>query len=240
MNPCRHVLVVDDEPDLLELIALNLASAGYRVSSVPDGLAALAVIENDKPDIIVLDRMMPKLDGIELAKRIRIDLKTASIPILMLTARSTEADELTGLAAGVDDYITKPFSMAVLRARIEALLRRAEASAGAEPKRLTLGPIVLDGATHEARVGGAPITLTLTEFRILASLIAARDRVLSRKALIAQAIGPGISVTTRTIDVHVTAIRRKLGEAGALIHTVRGVGYRAHEESNSSPIEPAP
>lgn len=226
MADSQHILIVDDEPDLREVIELNLVSEGYRVSTAADAYAALKLIEHDPPDLIVLDVMMPGVDGIELAKRLRIDHATRSLPILMLTAKGTEHDEISGLGAGADDYMPKPFSVAVLRARIDALLRRS--SGRVRPSRaLSLGPVELDQATHEATLGGQPVTLTLTEFRILASLIAAGGEVCSRRALITQAIGPGISVTERTIDVHVTAIRRKLGEASAMIRTVRGVGYRA-------------
>ena len=223
----KHILVVDDEHDLVELIVFNLRKAGYRTSAAFTGKDALQSIHKDRPDAIVLDLMMPGLNGIEFTTRVRSTPALASIPILMLTAKGEEVDQIVGLSVGADDYMPKPFSMKVLLARLAALLRRATVSPTDTHELLELGPIQIDSSTHDVKVSGEEVKLTLTEFRILAALLAAEGRVLSRAALIGKAIGPGITVTERTIDVHVTAIRKKLGEGAPLIQTVRGVGYRA-------------
>jgi DNA-binding response OmpR family regulator len=164
-----------------------------------------------------------------VASRLRTDPSTAKVPIVMLTAKADEVDQLVGLAVGADDYITKPFSMKVLAARIDAVLRRTGERHGSESK-ITIGDVVIDLGTHEAAAGGVPVKLTLTEFRLLTALVQAKGRVLSRRHLMSRAMGPGVTVTERTIDVHMTAIRKKLGASGGMIRTVRGVGYRAASE----------
>jgi DNA-binding response OmpR family regulator len=219
------ILVADDEPDLLELIEYNIANQGHSVLTACDGVEALKSAVARIPDLVILDVMMPKLTGIEVAKRMRAQSETAGIPIIMLTAKAEESNELEGLGAGADDYITKPFSMQILLARIEALVRRSQGPASGAT-HLTLGPITIDLSKHEARVGGSPISLTITEFRLLCTLINEPGQVLTRQALISAAIGPEVTVTARTIDVHVTAIRRKLKNHGTMISTVRSVGYR--------------
>ncbi|MEL7471801.1 MAG: response regulator transcription factor [Planctomycetota bacterium] len=226
MSQAKHVLVVDDERDLVELLVINLQRAGYETSVAHDGREALAAIARHAPDLVVLDIMMPELSGTEVAGRIRSDPATASIPIIMLTAKSEEVDEIVGLTVGADDYVTKPFSTKVLLARVAAVLRRVEetTSTGAIAR---LGPVRINTETHECTINGGAIKLTLTEFRLLAALAQAGGKVMSRTTLMTRAMGAGVTVTERTIDVHITSIRRKLGDAGALIQTVRGVGYRA-------------
>lgn len=226
MGDRRSVLVVDDERDLLELVAYNLKRAGYDVLSASNGRQALDLIVQAKPDLVLLDVMLPELSGTEVASRVRANPLTAATPIIMLTAKGEEIDQVVGLAVGADDYVPKPFSMKVLLARVEAVLRRA-GRASAEHRSLELGTVRLDLETHEAYVNGDPIKLTLTEFRILAALLQGQGRVLSRASLMNKAMGPGVLVTERTIDVHVTAIRKKLNDQAPLIKTVRGVGYRA-------------
>lgn len=222
------ILVVDDEPDLVELIAYNLEQQGHAVITAGDGNTALSLAKSRQPDLVVLDVMMPELNGVEVAKRLRSQTETASMPIIMLTAKSEETHELEGLDAGADDYITKPFSMQVLLARITALTRRASSGAG-KPRSsaLSLGPITIDLDEHQAMVDGQPIALTITEFRLLSTLIANEGKVLTRPSLISSAIGPGVTVTERTIDVHITALRKKIAPYSSMITTVRGVGYRA-------------
>jgi two-component system phosphate regulon response regulator PhoB len=224
------VLVVEDQPELAEMLAYSLTRAGFEATTVYDGRTALKQVTESRPDLVLLDLMIPELPGTEVATRIRTNPATADLPIIMLTAKADELDQLLGLTVGADDYITKPFSMKVLLARVEAVLRRASAPRAVNEDVLTLGPVRLDLGTHEVVADGAPVRLTLTEFRLLAALIGARGRILSRSALMAKAIGPGVTVTERTIDVHMTALRKKLGAAGVLIRTVRGVGYRASEE----------
>lgn len=222
----KRILIVDDETDLAELVSFNLTREGYTTRVVHNGKDALQAVAEFSPDLVVLDVMMPGLTGTEVAKRLRRSGQHAAIPIIMLTAKSAEQDELQGLEAGADDYITKPFSVNVLAARIEAVLRRVEAPTDEKPEVHEFGPIRIDTTVHEAKVDGETLTLTVTEFRVLRALVDASDRVLSRQALIEIAMGPGVTVTERTIDVHVTAIRKKLGEHAGLIKTIRGVGYR--------------
>lgn len=225
---CR-ILVVEDEPDLAELIAYNLRTEGHEVEVARDGAAALQAIEENRPDLILLDLMMPRLTGQQVAERLKQAPGTSSIPIIMLTAKSEERDELQGLQLGADDYITKPFSMSVLLARVGAVLRRAGIGVAAKP--LTVGPLTIDEQIHSVTLDGETMKLTLTEFRLLSALIGASGRVLSRRALISSAMGPGVTVTERTIDVHVTSIRKKLGEHASMIRTIRGVGYRLSHET---------
>ncbi|MEM1330566.1 MAG: response regulator transcription factor [Planctomycetota bacterium] len=228
MSERRSVLIVDDEPDLLELLEVNLARAGFQTATARNGREALSLVEQSPPDLVLLDIMMPELSGTEVASRLRAKPTTASIPIIMLTAKGEEVDEIVGLTVGADDYVTKPFSTKVLLARIEAVLRRAHSGEGPTSDSLTrLGPISINEETHEAWCDAEALKLTLTEFRLLAALVDAGGKVLSRAALMSKAMGPGVTVTERTIDVHVTSIRKKLGEHAGVIHTVRGVGYKA-------------
>ncbi len=227
-NSPLTILVVDDEPDLVELIGYNLQQQGHSVIAAGDGAQAMALAKTRQPDLIVLDVMMPELNGMEVAKRLRSQTETASVPIIMLTAKSEEANELEGLDAGADDYITKPFSMQVLLARINAMARRTGGSgASGRSSVLNLGPVSIDLDEHQASVDSKPIALTITEFRLLATLFSNEGKVMTRPALISSAIGPGVTVTERTIDVHITALRKKIAPHSAMISTVRGVGYRA-------------
>jgi len=229
----RSVLVVDDERDLLELLAYNLRRAGFDVSTATNGRQALDTVNRTPPDLIILDVMLPELSGTEVASRLRSNPQTSTIPIIMLTAKGEEVDQLVGLAVGADDYIPKPFSMKILLARVESVLRRTRRS-NPEHRSLQLGQVRVDLETHEVTVREQSIKLTLTEFKILSSLLQGEGRVLSRASLMSRAMGPGVLVTERTIDVHVTAIRKKLGDQANLIKTVRGVGYRATPEADDS------
>lgn len=233
----KRVLVVEDDRDLRDLLTFNLEREGYGVSVAADGRTALRQAAEERPDLILLDLMIPEIGGTEVAARVRTDPATAAIPIIMVTAKTDEVDQLVGLGVGADDYITKPFSMKVLMARIEAILRRAGAPGGrVEQPALRLGGVRMDLGTHEVTVDGEPVKLTLTEFRLLAALVQANGRVLTRQHLMSRAMGPGITVTERTIDVHMTAIRKKLGPYGAQIVTVRGVGYRADPKGEVSQV----
>jgi two-component system phosphate regulon response regulator PhoB len=214
-------------------MAFNLQKAGYRTSASFDGRQALDSALTRTYDLVLLDVMLPGLSGTDVAARLRSNPATAKIPIIMVTAKSEEVDQLVGLTVGADDYITKPFSPRVLLARIEAVLRRTSQPSGTQTRVLTLGKILVNLDTHDAEVDGEVIKLTLTEFRLLAALLADQGRVLSRAVLISRAIGPGITVTERTIDVHLTALRKKLGSQAGLIQTVRGVGYRAIEDASA-------
>ena len=221
----KRILVVDDERDLVELIALNLRRQGYEPLTAHDGAVGLEIARKQAPDLILLDLMMPGLSGQEVATALKGDPQTAGIPIVMLTARGDETDIIVGLSLGADDYVSKPFSMKVLLARVAAVLRRKNVP---EPGMQTFinGPLVIDQTRHEITLEGKPVILTPTEFKLLAALAAARGRVLSRDQLTDRVMGPDVYVTDRAIDVHVTAVRKKLGASQWMIHTVRGVGYR--------------
>ena len=229
----KRIVIVEDEADMAELIAMRLTRERYEVAVCNDGQDALDAILDDPPDLVLMDLMLPGLSGTEVTARLRADRRTAALPIIMLTALSEESDIVVGLHVGADDYMTKPFSMSVLVARISALLRRAEKQQSVQGETLTAGTIEIDADRHRVRVDGCDITLTLTEFRLLAAIVGARGRVLQRDQLIDSAMGADAIVTDRTIDVHMTALRKKLGEARKYIRTVRGVGYRlAGDEDN--------
>jgi two-component system phosphate regulon response regulator PhoB len=223
------VLVIDDEKDLLELVRYNLTKEGYDVIAAQKGEAGLEIAFQHKPDLILLDVMMPGMDGLEVCRRLRGDERTGRIPLIMLTARGAESDRVVGLELGADDYVTKPFSPRELIARVRAVMRRVHAAS--EPREVRRhGDLVLDSGRHEVTYRGKPIPLTATEFRILEYLLSRPGRVLSRSDILESALGDDVAVTDRTVDVHVTAIRRKLGRAGELLETVRGFGYRFREE----------
>lgn len=226
MQTRRFILVVEDERDLSDLIVYNLKKAGFDAHAVSNGRLALESLTDRIPDLILLDVMLPELSGTEVASRLRSSPATAHIPIIMLTAKGDEVDQLVGLKVGADDYIPKPFSIKLVIARIEAVLRRSDRSMGGS-RTVEMAGVSINNDTHEISVDGEAVKMTLTEFRLLAALIEAGGRVLSRSVLMGRAMGPGITVTERTIDVHLTAVRKKLGKKAGIVKTVRGVGYRA-------------
>jgi DNA-binding response OmpR family regulator len=236
----KTILVVDDERDLVDLITYNLQRNGYGVLSAYNGAEALEIAQRELPDLVVLDLMLPGVDGTEVARRLKADSRTAAVPIVMLTAKGEETDVVVGLTLGADDYVTKPFSMKILLARLSSVLRRAEQAAAAAAGApgdggvLKAGPLTIDTARHEVLVDANPIRLTLTEFKLLSALVNARGRVLTRDQLMDKAMGADVFVTDRAIDVHVTSIRKKLGRANWLVRTVRGVGYRLEESPEAT------
>jgi DNA-binding response OmpR family regulator len=215
----RRVLVVDDEPTIAASVAARLRAEGFAVDVAHDGPSAMASVEADEPDLVVLDVMLPGFDGLEVCRRIHA---RRAIPVLMLTARDAETDLLVGLAVGADDYLTKPFSIRELAARVHALLRRADRSA-APSTRIVLGDLQIDTAQRRVVRGGEPAHLTPLEFDLLVHLAGRPRTVLSRDALLAQVWGWADPAGARTVDSHVKALRRKLG--ADLIRTVHGVGY---------------
>jgi DNA-binding response OmpR family regulator len=223
----ESILIVEDEKDLVKLIRYNLEKEGYRVFAAHDGEAGLALFRKEKPDLIILDIMLPRVDGYEFCKIVRQDSR---VPIIMLTAKTEEVDRVLGLELGADDYVTKPFEIPVVLARVRALLRRAkgEASgaAGAKDGLLRLEGLTLDPSSHSVTLDGQELTLTRYEFRLLQALMQNAGRVLTRESLIDQVQGTEVSVIDRAIDTHVFGLRKKLGAAADLIETVRGVGYR--------------
>jgi phosphate regulon transcriptional regulator PhoB len=219
------VLIIDDETDLIELIRYNLEQNGFSVISATDGEKGLVLAARELPDLIVLDVMLPGMDGLEVCRKLKAEARTARIPVIMLTARGAEPDRVVGLEIGADDYVTKPFSPRELTARIKAHLRRLLLQQ--EPAKLIRrGEIIIDPARHEVTVGDVPVALTATEFKLLQFLASQPGRVFSRSELIDGVLGRDIAVLDRTIDVHIVSLRKKLKQSGELIETVRGFGYR--------------
>jgi DNA-binding response OmpR family regulator len=224
----KTILLIDDEPDLIKLLDYNLTRADYLVLSARDGETGFSLARKHAPNLIILDIMMPGMDGWEVCKKLRQEPSTAATPILMLTAKAVETDRVLGLELGADDYVTKPFSVREVLARVKALLRRSEPAS--EPREvIKAGKLVIDSARRSVTVAGQPIALTATEFNMLRALAAGRGRVMSRDDLISEARGEDVAVVDRTVDVHVASLRRKMGKHGSLIETVRGVGYRLKE-----------
>ncbi len=223
-----HLLVVEDEEDLRELLVYNLARDGYRVTAVESGEQGLLKAMKEKPDLIVLDLMLPGMDGLEVCRSLKNQADTAGIPIVMLTAKGEESDIVAGLELGSDDYITKPFSPRVLVARIKAVLRRKQEEREEETEEgtLVLEGMVINPSRHEVRIGEERVDLTATEFKLLTLLARRPGRVFTRQQIIENVHGGMSAVTDRSVDVQVVTLRRKLGERGDDIETVRGVGYR--------------
>jgi two-component system phosphate regulon response regulator PhoB len=231
----KRVLVVDDEKDLVELITYNLQRNGYEVLVSSHGQQALELARKELPDMLLLDLMLPGMEGTEITRRLKADPATAGIPIIMLTAKAEETDVVVGLTLGADDYVTKPFSPKILLARMNTVFRRSESAAQpvAEGAVLKAGSLSIDTSKHDVTVDGDSIKLTLTEFKLISALVTARGRVLTRDQLMDKAMGTDVFVTDRAIDVHITAIRKKLGSASWMVHTVRGVGYRLQESPDA-------
>ncbi|MBN1511183.1 MAG: response regulator [Phycisphaerae bacterium] len=235
--PDKTILIVEDEADLAELLRINLEREGYACRVAGAGDQALAEARRQAPSLVLLDRMLPGLSGDEVASLMRRDPATANIPIIMLTAKVEESDELVGFALGADDYVTKPFSMKVLLARVRSIFRRTLLME-TDLDTLRIGPFQLTPSRHELTVDGQPVQLTATEFRLLKALMVARGRVRNRDQLIDTAFGVGVAITDRTVDVHVTALRKKLGACAGWIQTVRGVGYTFREPQEPNAVSP--
>ncbi|MDR2757691.1 MAG: response regulator transcription factor [Planctomycetaceae bacterium] len=231
----EQILVIEDEKDILSMVRLRLESRGFEVFTAESGELALQWMSEHKPDLILLDLMLPGISGLEVLKQIRTNQDIAKIPILIVSALGEESDVVVGLERGADDYLSKPFSMSILMARVNALLRRSKPETENIPINekkensedfIILGSLRIDIKRYHVFVENKPVTLTSTEYRLLLTLIASKGRVLTRNQLIDEAIGNDSIVTDRTIDVHLTSLRSKLGSARNLIETVRGVGYR--------------
>ena len=221
-----RVLVIEDEPDIRELLAFHLEREGYTVTRSGSGAEGLRLARAAPPDLILLDLMLPEVDGFEVCRRLRQDPVTQAVPLVMLTARGDEVDRVLGLELGADDYVVKPFSPREVVARVRAVLRRSRPTAGTTP--VTIGPLQIDAAAHTVSVEGSAVNLTRREFDLLRALVEARGRVLSREFLLGRVWGYTAAgeIESRTVDVHVRRLRQKLGPAGLLIGTVTGVGYR--------------
>ncbi|MBI3850055.1 MAG: response regulator transcription factor [Verrucomicrobia bacterium] len=225
----QKILVVDDEPDAVELIEFNLKAAGFEVTTAADGEAALKQARSILPALIILDLMLPEVDGLEVCKILRRDQRTSAIPIIMLTAKAAEIDRVLGLELGADDYVTKPFSPRELVLRVKKILQRGQ-STKEKTERILLGELCVDIPRHQASMKGKPIELTATEFKLLTVLVQRRGRVQSREQLLKDVWDYDRLIDTRTVDTHMRRLREKLGPAAKYLDTVRGVGYRFVEE----------
>ena len=224
------ILVVEDEAPIQELLQFNLERKKYRVKLADSGEAALDVVGSYRPDLILLDIMLPGADGLEVCKQIKADPQTSRIPIIMLTALSEEADIVAGLELGADDYVTKPFSPRVLLARVKAALRRETAKTIDPTDVLSIHDIHIDSVRHKVTVHEQTIVLTSTEFKVLHLMASQSGRVFTRYQIVDAVHGEDYPVTDRSVDVQIVGLRKKLGEAGQFIETVRGIGYRFKEE----------
>jgi DNA-binding response OmpR family regulator len=220
-----RVLVVDDEPEAVELVAFNLKGAGYDVTTASDGAEALNKARRIQPNLVILDVMMPEIDGMEVCKLMRRDPATSSIPIIMLTAKASEVDRVLGLELGADDYVVKPFSPRELVLRVKKLLERGKPAETAREK-MVFGDLVIDLPRHVVFWKGKEILLTATEFKLLSTLAERKGRVQSRDALLRDVWGYESMIDTRTVDTHMRRLREKLGGASKYLDTLRGVGYR--------------
>ena len=222
----HRILVVDDEPDITALVAYHLAKAGYRVSTAANGPDALKAAREERPDLVILDVMLPGVSGYDVLDELRRRDETRDVGVILLTARREEPDRIRGLSLGADDYLTKPFSPHELALRVNALLRRLGAPAVAQGSTITAGPVMVDRSAHRVTVDGRELELTATEYKLLVILLERRGRVQSRPQLLEMVWEAQPDIQTRTVDMHVQRLRTKLGPAGDLIETVRGFGYR--------------
>ena len=225
----ERILVVEDEENILELVSFNLEKEGYRVRGVTSGEEALEEVGEKEPDLILLDLMLPGIDGLEVCRRLKSDSQRSHVPIVMLTAKSEEADVVSGLELGADDYVTKPFSPRILVARVRAVLRRRAKEEPSEASPIKIHDVMIHPGRHEVLVDGEEVDLTHTEFRLLHLLARRPGWVFTRNQIIDRLRGSDYPVTDRSVDVQIAGLRKKLGDAAEYIETVRGVGYRFKE-----------
>jgi len=230
----KRILVVDDEVDVTELVAYQLRAKGYEVETLNDPNGSIGVARTFLPDLVILDVMMPDLNGMQICRMLRADPKLKKVPVIFLTAKAEESDRIQGLETGADDYVCKPFSTKELVLRVQTILRRLAEATPAEPKMLQVGQISLDVDRHAATVGGQPVDLTATEFKLLRLLIERRGRVQTREHLLINVWNYETEIETRTVDTHVRRLREKLGAEADWIETIRGVGYRIAERKVSA------
>lgn len=244
-SDARTIVVIEDEDAILDVLEYNLRREGFRVATARDGRTGLELVRELSPELVLLDLMLPELDGIELCRELRAHAATALVPVIMLTAKGDEADIVLGLGVGADDYVTKPFSPKEVVARVQAMLRRsardaastddddAELSTDPSRQRVSVGGVSVDPDRHEVLVDGTPVRFTRTELRLLHVLLRRPGRVYTREQLVERVMGDNAWVTDRTIDVHVRAIRRKLGARSGAVETIRGVGYRGADVAST-------
>ncbi|MEX0941812.1 MAG: response regulator [Pseudomonadales bacterium] len=220
------VVIIEDEPDIVEVISYNLTREGYQVTSAGSGDKGLELVRNQSPSLVVLDLMLPGMDGLTVCQQIKSDPITRDIPIIIVSAKGEESDVVIGLGLGADDYLAKPFSPRELIARVKAVLRRGSVRDDQPKERITIKDLVIDASRYDVTVKGELVALTATEFRLLYQLAAQPGRAFSREQLLNRVVGEGVVVVDRNIDVHIRAIRKKLGIYSEKIQTIRGVGYR--------------
>lgn len=220
------IVVVEDEQAIQDVIAYNLRREGYEVLLAGHGNEGLALIQSKRPALVILDLMLPGIDGLSICQQLRADPKTRSIPLMILSAKEEESDIVIGLSLGADDYLAKPFSPREMLARVKALLRRANNSRSVSDDYIQVGPLAIDFSRFEAKLSGQPLKLTATEFKLLAELAGHPGRALTREHLLNRAVGDAVVVVDRNIDVHIRSVRKKLGDHAGMIETVRGLGYR--------------
>jgi two-component system, OmpR family, alkaline phosphatase synthesis response regulator PhoP len=225
------ILVVDDEEDILELVRFTLSREGFTILCAASGEAAWDLLKTERVNLLVLDLMLPGMDGLELARRLKSEPRTQAVPIVMLSAKGEEADIVTGLELGADDYVTKPFSPRVLTARVRAVLRRQSQPESAEDEVLEIEDLVIDSGRRSVTAGGSPVNLTYTEFQVLSFLARRPGWVFTRTQIVDAVRGDDYPVTDRSVDVQIVGLRKKLGDSGHYIETVRGVGYRFKEKT---------
>jgi len=229
-SPGKSIVVVEDEPDILEVLSYNLRREGFEVATSDDGEKGLKLIQGNRPDLVLLDLMLPGMDGLDICRSLKSDPTTGHIPIIMVTAKDEESDLVLGLGLGADDYVTKPFSPKELVARVKAVLRRGHPDQQTTNKeRIEIDGLVLEADKHKVSLNGEVVKFTATEFRLLHYLASNPGRVFSREQLIIQASGDGVVLVDRNIDVHVRAIRKKVDPTQYFVETIRGVGYRFKE-----------
>ena len=226
----HRIFIVEDEPDLRDTLSFNFENEGFKVSSFPDGEKCLTSVKKNKPDLIILDLMLPGINGLDVCREIRSEEENNDVSIIMLTAKGEEIDRIVGFELGADDYVTKPFSVRELILRVKVLLKKRSDSQSAE-KILEYGPIKMNLDAHSVLVDDIDVVLTALEFKLLKHLLKRRGRVQTRDQLLGDVWGYSSEVTTRTVDTHIKRLREKLGSTGDLIQTIRGVGYRFNNQS---------
>ena len=220
------IVVIEDEPDIVEVICYNLQREGYQVSSTTRGDEGLELVRNQSPALVILDLMLPGMDGLSVCQQIKADPLTHATPVIIISAKGEESDVVIGLGLGAEDYIAKPFSPREMLARVKAVLRRGPLQEEQQKDRIVAKNLVIDPGRHEVRAAGELVRLTATEFKLLHQLASQPGRAYTREQLLNRVVGEGVVVVDRNIDVHIRSVRKKLGELGEMIQTIRGVGYR--------------
>ncbi len=226
----KKIIVVEDEPDIVDVVTYNLNREGYSVLAAQRGDEGLNLIRSEAPDLVLLDLMLPGMDGLSICRQMKSDGSLRDIPIIIASAKGEESDVVIGLEMGADDYLAKPFSPRELLARIKAVLRRGSPRGGVDKDRIVIRDLIIDSEKHEVKIQDEVISLTSTEFKLLHHLASSKGRAFSREQLLNRVVGMGVVVVDRNIDVHIRAVRKKLGDHSNMIQTIRGIGYRFVED----------